>query len=152
MVLARDVVGFEKRGPVGAVTFADGTEIEARTVLVATGVSYRFLEAPGVHELAGRGVYYGASASEARACEGDDVYVVGAANSAGQAVLNLARFARRVVLLVRADSLEKSMSQYLVERIRAAENVEVRLQTEVAAARGDDHLEALTLDDRASDT
>ena len=83
-------------------------------------------------ELAGRGVYYGATASEARLCQGDDVYVVGAANSAGQAVLNLARYARRVVLLVRSDALEKSMSQYLVERILATPNVEVRLQTEVA--------------------
>ena len=101
MVLARDVVGFEARGPVHAVCFGDGTEIEARTVLVATGVSYRLLDAPGLEELTGRGVYYGATASEARACEGDDVYIVGAANSAGQAALNLARFARRVVLLVR---------------------------------------------------
>ena len=121
MVLARDVVGFEARGPVRAVRFGDGTEIEARTVLVATGVSYRLLDAPGLGELTGRGVYYGATASEARACEGDDVYVVGAANSAGQAALNLARFARRVVLLVRSDALEKSMSQYLVERIRATD-------------------------------
>ena len=76
-------------------------------------------------------MYYGAIASDARGCEGDDVYIVGAANSAGQAALNLARYARRVVLLVRSDALEKSMSQYLVDRIRAAPNVEVRLQTEV---------------------
>jgi thioredoxin reductase (NADPH) len=151
MVLARDVVGLETRGPVRAVCFGD-TEIEARTVLVATGVSYRMLEAPGVTELAGRGVYYGATASEARLCQGDDVYVIGAANSAGQAVLNLAQYARRVVLLVRSDSLEKAMSQYLVERIQAAPNVEVRLQTEVAAARGADHLEGLTLSDRATGT
>src|SRR6516165_12715240 len=94
MVLAREVVGFERRGPVAAVRFADATEIEARTVLVATGVSYRLLEGPGLHELMGRGVDYGASAADARAVEGDDVYVVGAANSAGQAVLNLAKYAR----------------------------------------------------------
>ena len=80
------------------------------------------------------------------------MYIVGAANSAGQAVLNLARFARRVVLLVRSDSLEASMSQYLVERIRAAGNVEVRLQTEVVGGRGDEHLEAITLADRAAGT
>ena len=91
-------------------------------------------------------------ASEARACEGEDVYIVGAANSAGQAALNIARFARRVVLLVRADALEKSMSQYLVERIRATDNIEVRLQTEVVAGRGDGHLEAITLADRAAGT
>jgi thioredoxin reductase (NADPH) len=151
MVLARDVVGLETRGPVRAVCFGD-TEIEARTVLVATGVSYRVLDAPGVAELAGRGVYYGATASEARLCQDDDVYVIGAANSAGQAVLNLAQYARRVVLLVRSDSLEKAMSQYLVERILAASNVEVRLQTEVAGASGDGHLEALTLSDRKAGT
>ena len=152
MVLAREVVGLEKRGPVAAVRFADATEIEARTVLVATGVSYRFLEGPGLHELTGRGVYYGASTSDARACEGDDVYVVGAANSAGQAVLNLARYARRVVLLVRGNSLEKSMSQYLVDRILAADNVEVRLETDIVEGRGRDHLEELTLADRAAGT
>ena len=152
MVLARDVVGFEARGPVRAVRLADGSEIEARTVLVATGVSYRLLEAPGLGELAGRGVYYGADASDARACEGEDVYIVGAANSAGQAALNFALFARRVVLLVRSGSLEESMSQYLVERIRAAGNIEVRLQTEVVAGRGGDHLEAITLADRAAGT
>jgi thioredoxin reductase (NADPH) len=149
MVLARDVVGLETRGPVRAVCFGDAV-IEARTVLVATGVSYRILEAPGLGELAGRGVYYGATASEARLCENDDVYVVGAANSSGQAALNLARYARRVTLVVRADALEKSMSQYLVERIRAADNVEVRLQTEVVGGRGDDHLQAITLADRSA--
>jgi thioredoxin reductase (NADPH) len=149
MVLARDVVGLETRGPVRAVCFGD-SEIEARTVLVATGVSYRMLEAPGLGGLAGRGVYYGATASEARLCENDDVYVVGAANSSGQAALNLARYARRVTLVVRADALEKSMSQYLVERIRGSENIEVRLQTEVVEGRGDDHLQAITLADRSA--
>ena len=152
MVLARDVVGFEVRGPVRAVSFGDGAVIEARAVLVATGVSYQLIEAAGLAELAGRGVYYGATASDARSCEGDDVYIVGAANSAGQAALNLARYARRVVLLVRSDALEKSMSQYLVERIRAAENIEVRLRTEVVAGHGDGHLEGLTLADRSTGT
>jgi thioredoxin reductase (NADPH) len=97
-------------------------------------------------------VYYGADASDARACEGEDVYIVGAANSAGQAVLNFALFARRVVLLVRSGSLEATMSQYLVERIRAAGNVQVRLQTEVVGGRGGEHLEAITLADRAAET
>jgi thioredoxin reductase (NADPH) len=152
MVLARDVVGFETRGPVRVVRFGDGSEVEARAVLVATGVSYRLLTAPGLGELAGRGVYYGATASEAHACGGDEVFVVGAANSAGQAVLNLARYAKRVTMLVRSDSLEKSMSQYLVDRIRSAENVEVRLQSEVVAGGGDGHLESLTIADRARGT
>jgi thioredoxin reductase (NADPH) len=151
VVLAREVIGFEARGPVRAVRFADGAEIEARALLVASGVSYRLLEAPGISEMTGRGVYYGASASQFAACQGDDVFVVGAANSAGQAVVNLARYARRVVLLVRGATLEASMSHYLVEQIRKTPNVEVRLQTEVVAGMGDDHLEVLTLLDHGND-
>lgn len=145
MVLARDVVALEPRGTVYALCLEDGSEIEARAVIVATGVSYRMLDAPGLGELSGRGVFYGASASEARRTEGADVYIVGAANSAGQAALNLARYAAHVTLVVRGDNLEKSMSQYLVARILAAENIDVRLETEVVAGRGSDHLEALTL-------
>jgi thioredoxin reductase (NADPH) len=152
MVLARDVAGFETRGPVRAITFGDGASIEARSVLVATGVSYRLLQAPGLGELTGRGVYYGATASDARQCEGDDVYIVGAANSAGQAALNIARYARRVTMLVRSDALEKSMSQYLVKRISAADNIDVRLQAEIASGHGNGHLEAVTIADVATGT
>jgi thioredoxin reductase (NADPH) len=148
MVLARDVVGFEARGPVRAVLLHGATDIEARAVLVATGVSYRRLEAPGLDAMVGRGLYYGASAGEAAQTAGEEVYVVGAANSAGQAALNFARHAKRVVIVVRGDSLEASMSQYLVARIHATPNVEVRLRTEVVGARGDGHLEAITLCDR----
>jgi thioredoxin reductase (NADPH) len=93
-------------------------------------------------------VFYGAASSDAPATQGEDVYIIGAANSAGQAALNLARYARRVVLLVRGDSLEKSMSQYLVERVHAADNVDVMLHTEVSRGGGEDHLEWLTLIDR----
>jgi thioredoxin reductase (NADPH) len=150
MVLTREVTALEPRGPVHALRFDDGSEIEARAVLVATGVSYRLLAAPGLTELTGRGVFYGATASEASACTDDVVYVVGAANSAGQAALNFARYAQRVVLLVRGDRLEKSMSQYLVDRITAAANVDVRLETEVVGGRGTDHLEAITLTNRAN--
>ncbi len=150
MVLARDVVGLETRGPVHAVLFAGGGEVEARSVVVATGVSYRRLEAAGLEEMTGRGVYYGANAGDASQCEGDDVYLVGAANSAGQAALNLARFAKRVVLVVRAASLEATMSAYLVSRILAAPNIDVRLRCEVVACGGDGHLETLTLADRDS--
>ena len=147
MVLAREVVGLESRGPVRAVGFDGSGELEARAVLIATGVAYRRLEAPGVAELHARGVYYGATASEAAQCEGEEVYLVGAANSAGQAALNLAHHAKRVVVLVRGASLERTMSQYLVARIREADNISVRSSCEVAAARGDGHLEALTLRD-----
>ena len=150
MVLARSVEALEHRGNVHAVRFADGTEVEARAVVIATGVSYRLLAADGLAELTGRGVFYGASANDARATEGDDVYIVGAANSAGQAALHLARYARRVVLLVRGNALETSMSRYLVERINATDTIEVRLQTEIARGGGTDHLEWLTLLDRTT--
>jgi len=148
MVLAHDVVGFEPRGPVRAVLLDGGAAIEARAVLVATGVSYRRLDAVGLDDLTGRGVYYGTDASEAALCRDDEVYVVGAANSAGQAALNLARFAKRVVLVVRGDRLADSMSSYLVERIEESPTIEVRPRSEVVAVRGDGHLEAVTLRDR----
>jgi thioredoxin reductase (NADPH) len=152
IVLARDVVGLERRGPVRAVLLSGGAEIEARALVVATGVSYRRLPADGLDELTGRGVYYGANAGDAIQCKDDDVYVVGSANSAGQAALNLARYAKRVVLVVRAATLTEAMSRYLIERIEAAPNIEVRFRSEVLAARGDGHLEALTLADRESGT
>ena len=147
-VLAQEVVALEQRGPVHVVRLADGSEVESRAVLVATGVSYRRLTAAGLDGLASRGVYYGASAGEASQCEGDVVLVVGAANSAGQAVLNFAKAAKKVVMVVRASRLEDSMSEYLVTRIRATQNVEVRFRSEVAAAYGEGHLERVTLVDR----
>ncbi|HEU4897349.1 MAG TPA: FAD-dependent oxidoreductase [Actinomycetota bacterium] len=150
MVLARDVVGLDLRGPVRAVLLDGAGEIEARALVVATGVSYRRLAAAGLDELTGRGVYYGVNASEAAQCQGDDVYIVGAANSAGQAALSLARYAERVVLVVRAATLADTMSRYLVERITATPNIWLRYRTEVVAGRGDGHLEALTLADRDS--
>jgi thioredoxin reductase (NADPH) len=147
LVLARDVTGFDVRGPVRAVTFENSGEIEARALIVATGVSYRRLLAAGLDELTGRGVYYGATASEAGQCQDEEVYVVGAANSAGQAALNLSRFARRVVLVVRAESLQSTMSQYLIARLAAAPNIAVRYCSEVRGAAGDGHLETITLTD-----
>lgn len=145
MLLARDVVGIETRGPVRAVRFAGSDDIEARAVLISSGVSYRRLQGPGLEELAGRGVFYGSSAGEAVQCQGDDVYVVGAANSAGQAALNFARYAKRVVMLVRGARLEDSMSMYLVAQIQATDNIEVRLGASVVAARGTEHLEAISI-------
>jgi thioredoxin reductase (NADPH) len=147
LVVARDVVALEERGPVRAVVLDGEGVVEARTVIVATGVSYRRLPADGTDELTGRGVYYGAGASEAAQCQGDVVYVVGAANSAGQAVLNFAKYAKRVVLLVRGASLEASMSRYLVDRIEAHPGIDVRLRTQVTACRGDGHLESIVLRD-----
>jgi thioredoxin reductase (NADPH) len=118
--------------------------------VIATGVSYRRLDAPGVEELTGRGVYYGSAATEAASCSGQDVYIVGGANSAGQAAVFFSRHAKRVVLVVRGGGLEASMSHYLTEQIRAIDNVEVRTCCEVAEAHGESHLEALTLRDRTS--
>jgi thioredoxin reductase (NADPH) len=150
MVLARAVTGLQRRGPVHAVLLDGSGDIEARSIIVATGVSYRRLPAAGLDELTGKGVYYGATASEAGQCQGDDVYVVGAANSAGQAALNLARFAARVVLVVRAATLADSMSTYLIERIERAGNITVRFRCEVSQCHGNGHLERLTLTDRDS--
>ncbi|HEU5485110.1 MAG TPA: NAD(P)/FAD-dependent oxidoreductase, partial [Microlunatus sp.] len=148
MVLARSVTGLQVRGPVRAVLLGSEGEIEARSVIVASGVSYRRLDAPGTADLVGRGVFYGATAAEAAQTAGDEVFLVGAANSAGQAALNFARHATRVTLLVRGPSLDATMSRYLIARIEACENIEVRFRTEVAGATGDGHLESLTLRDR----
>src|SRR5918998_883330 len=150
LVLARDVTGFEARGPVRAVRLSGSDEIESRALIVATGVSYRRLAAPGLEELTGRGVYYGANANEASQCQGEEVYIVGAANSAGQAALNMSRFAKRVVLVVRAASLVNTMSQYLIARLATAPNITVRCGTEVVGAAGEEHLETITLADRST--
>jgi thioredoxin reductase (NADPH) len=147
LILARDVVGFRARGPVRVVQF-DGGEIESRATIIATGVSYRQLQGDGIEDFAGRGIYYGINASDAAQCEGDEVYLVGGANSAGQAALNLANYAKRVVLVVRGGMLGAAMSQYLVDRIEASPTIEVRCRTEVSACKGDGHLQSLTLTDR----
>ena len=145
ILTTRDVVGLDVRASSRAVRFADGGEVVAHAVLLATGISYRKLEVPGADALTGRGVFYGSAATEAPACFGEDVYVVGAANSAGQAAVYLSRHARLVTLLVRGDQVERSMSYYLVRQIDEIPNIEVRLTTEVIGMRGDDHLEELTL-------
>jgi thioredoxin reductase (NADPH) len=135
------------RGDDRLLTFADGTEIIASAVIIATGVTYRRLGTPALERLVGAGVFYGAAGSEATAMSGHDVYVVGGANSAGQAAINLARFASRVVLLVRGDSLSESMSAYLVTQLQATPNVQVRLNTRVVDGHGEGRLESLTLED-----
>jgi thioredoxin reductase (NADPH) len=145
LLTVQEVTGLAARGPQRVVTLAGGAELAGHTVLIATGVAYRRLDAPGVGALEGRGVYYGASLVEAEACRDQTVVVVGGANSAGQAAVYLARKAGRVLVVVRGDSLERSMSHYLVEQIAAIENIEVRTGTEVAAAEGDGQLAALRL-------
>ncbi|WP_218605565.1 FAD-dependent oxidoreductase [Pseudonocardia abyssalis] len=150
VLTARDVVALEARGSARVVKFGDGTEIAAHAVVLATGVAYRNLDAPGVGELAGRGVFYGSAATEAPACKGEDVYIVGGANSAGQAAVFFSKHAATVTVLVRGPNLEASMSHYLIKQLDAIENVHVRTGTEVAEACGDGHLERLVLSDRNS--
>jgi thioredoxin reductase (NADPH) len=152
ILTARDVIGLDARPSSRAVRFVDGGEVVAHAVLLATGISYRKLPAPRVDELTGRGVFYGSAATEGPACAGEDIYIVGAANSAGQAAVFLSAHARRVTLLVRADTLERSMSYYLIRQIDEVPNIDVRLTTEVVAAHGDDHLEQLTLCDTSTGT
>ena len=145
LLTARDVVRLEQRGNAKVARFDDGTEIAGHTVILATGVSYQMLEAPGLSELSGRGVYYGAATTEGPACRSQDVYIVGGANSAGQAAMYFARYAERVVLLVRGKSLDSSMSRYLIDQIERVPNIEVRTCTEVVEGVGGEHLELLTL-------
>jgi thioredoxin reductase (NADPH) len=145
ILTARDVTGLSARGPARVVQFSDGTEVAAHAVIVATGVSYRDLAAPGAVDLTGSGVYYGSASTEAADCVDADVYVVGGANSAGQSAVFFSRVAKTVTLVVRADSLERSMSYYLIEQLHAIDNVSVRLETEIEECHGDGHLEALTL-------
>jgi thioredoxin reductase (NADPH) len=147
MLTTRDVTGLEVNGSARSVLFADGSAIHAHTVILATGVSYRQLEARGVAELTGRGIFYGSALTEVAACSGQDVFIVGGANSAGQAAVYLARGAKSVTLLVRGPSLERSMSYYLVQQIAHLPKISVRTCTEITGAEGGDHLESLTLRD-----
>ncbi len=147
----QQAVGVRLEGPYKHLELEDGSVITSHVLMIATGVAWRRLRAPGADELAGRGVYYGAALTEAESCQDEDVYVVGAANSAGQAALAFANHARRVIMLVRGTSIEAKMSSYLVDRLRDMDNVEIRLRTEVQACHGEDNLEAITLIDREQD-
>ncbi|CAM5305609.1 FAD-dependent oxidoreductase OS=Streptomyces tendae OX=1932 GN=GUR47_36045 PE=4 SV=1 [Streptomyces tendae] len=150
ILTAREVTGLEVSGAARVVRFSDGSAIAAHSVILATGVSYRQLTAPGTEDLAGCGVFYGSALTEAASCQGHDVYIVGGANSAGQAAMYLARGAKSVTLLVRGGSLEASMSYYLIQQIEETPNIRVRCGTLVEGAHGDGHLERLTLRDAAS--
>ncbi|MDQ3053945.1 MAG: FAD-dependent oxidoreductase [Actinomycetota bacterium] len=147
VLTARQVTGLEVRGPKRVVHFHNGSEIAAHTIILATGVAYRQLPATGVDDLVGRGVYYGSASTEAAACVGQHVVIVGGANSAGQAAVFFARHAAKVTLAVRGPSLDRGMSRYLVEQVRALDNLEVRTSTTVTDCQGEFHLECLTLHD-----
>jgi thioredoxin reductase (NADPH) len=127
-----------------------GEALQARTIVLATGVSWRRLTIPGLDRLLGKGVYYGASRSEASMTQGRDIHLIGAGNSAGQAALFFANHARTVTLVVRGEALEKSMSHYLVAQLRGKSNIQVVLQAEVQAAHGDDQLKAIDIVERAT--
>jgi thioredoxin reductase (NADPH) len=147
-VFTHQVTALTTDGAQHVLSLDDGSQVVARAVILATGVTYRRLGMPDLDRLVGAGVFYGAAGVMAPAVAGEDVYVVGGANSAGQAALHLARYAARVTLLVRGTSLAASMSDYLVRQIEASPNVAVRLHTQVVGGHGDTRLEGLTLLDR----
>jgi thioredoxin reductase (NADPH) len=146
-VFTQQATGLRPRGDQRLITLSEGGTAVGRAVIIAAGVTYRRLGIPGLERLVGMGVFYGAAGAEAPAMAGEDVYVVGGANSAGQAALHLARFAARVMLLVRGDSLAAGMSDYLITQLQATPNVEVLLHTRVVDGHGEAHLEALTVED-----
>jgi len=152
MLLTSEVSSLEVCGSARVVRLGDGGQLSAHAVLLTTGVAYRRLEAPGVEEFTGSGVYYGATSTEAQSCGDEDVYIVGGANSAGQAAVFFARTARTVTLVVRGPSLERSMSHYLVEQLTQLPNVRVRTNSEVVGASGGDHLERVRIADRQAGT
>lgn len=140
-----EATGLRVAGPYRYLSLTDGSEISCHALLLATGVQWRKLDMPGLERLQGAGVYYGGSSTEAMSCRDEDVYIVGGANSAGQAAMFFSRYARRVVMLVRGESLAKTMSQYLIDQIAGTPNIEVECRTRVVEAHGGDHLEELTL-------
>ncbi|PPJ19615.1 fused response regulator/thioredoxin-disulfide reductase [Nocardia nova] len=150
LITAREVVGLEVCGSARRVLFSDGSCVSAHSVLIATGVNYRHHPAPGVDDFTGRGVYYGSAMTEAADCAEREVYIVGGANSAGQAAVFLSRHACTVHILVRGSSLDQSMSHYLIQQIEAVPNIKVHTNTEVIAADGSDHLERIVLRNNAT--
>ena len=143
----QEAIGIRVDGPYRFVKLNDGTEISCHTLLIATGVSYRKLEVPGVERLNGAGVYYGAAMTQAISCRDEDVYMIGGANSAGQAAIYFSKYARKVTMLVRADSLSKGMSQYLADQILKTENIKVWLNSSVVELKGENRLEVIIIHD-----
>ncbi|MGH9616149.1 MAG: FAD-dependent oxidoreductase [Acidobacteriaceae bacterium] len=143
--LSQRATGIRTEGQYHFIQLSGGDQIACHTVLIATGVDYRKLKNGGLERLTGAGVYYGAALTEAISCKDETVMIVGGANSAGQAAVHFARYSSKVILLVRADSLEKGMSRYLIDQIHKLPNVDVRTKTEVLDACGDSHLQAVRL-------
>ena len=141
----QEAVGVRTEGPYRIIKLADGNEISCHALMIASGVQWRRLEAPGIDQFQGAGVYYGGGATEALSCKGEIVYVVGGANSAGQAAMNFAKYAERVVMLVRGDSLASTMSQYLIDQIKETPNIQLWTHASVAEVHGDTHLEEVSV-------
>jgi thioredoxin reductase (NADPH) len=141
----QEAVGVRTEGSYRMIRLADGSEISCHALMIATGVQWRRLDAPGIDRLQGAGVYYGGGATEAVSCRGEMVYVVGGANSAGQAAMNFARYADRVVLLVRGGSLSTTMSRYLIDQIERTPNIQVWTNASVAEVHGEVHLEEISV-------
>ena len=141
----QEAVGIRTEGSYRIIKLADGNEISCHALMIATGVQWRRLEAPGIDRLQGAGVYYGGGATEAITCKGEAVYVVGGANSAGQAAMNFAKYAERVIILVRGSSLSSTMSQYLIDQIKEMPNISVWAHASVVEVHGDTHLENISV-------
>ena len=141
----QEAVGVRLEGPYRIIKMADGNEISCHALMIATGVQWRRLEAPGVEQLQGAGIYYGGGATEALSCKGEIVYVVGGANSAGQAAMNFAQYADKVVMLLRKESLASTMSQYLIDQILQTPNIQLWAHASVAEVHGENHLEEISV-------
>src|SRR6476469_2394625 len=144
-ILSAEATEVRVDGPYRFLKLANGAELSCHALLVATGVQWRKLDAPGVERLTGAGIYYGAAMTEAMSTKDEDVYVVGGANSAGQAAMHFSRYARRVVMLVRGSSLNASMSQYLINQLKATPNIQIEFNSSVVEAHGENHLEAVSI-------
>src|SRR6202142_1866404 len=141
----QEALGVRTEGPYRIIKLADGSELSCHALMIATGVQWRRLEAPGIERLRGAGIYYGGGATEALSCKNEIIYVVGGANSAGQAAMNFAKYAERVVILVRGDSLLSSMSKYLIDQIEKTSNIQIWAHGSVAEAHGETHLEEISV-------
>jgi thioredoxin reductase (NADPH) len=141
----QEATGVRIEGPYRIVKLGDASEISCHALMIATGVQWRRLEAPGIDKFQGAGVYYGGGATEALSCKDEIVYVIGGANSAGQAAMNFAKYAQRVVILVRGSSLSSTMSQYLVDQIKQTANIQIWAHASVAEAHGNSHLEEISV-------
>ena len=139
------VVNMRTEGSYRIIKLADDSEISCHALMIATGVQWRRLDAPGIDRLQGAGVYYGGGTTEALSCKGEMVYVVGGANSAGQAAMNFSKYAERVVILVRGDSLSSTMSQYLIDQIKETPNIQLWTHASIAEVHGDTHLEEISV-------